>query len=129
MKTLSRGFFLSAIAAGVLIAAGARFAAADGQSGQSPAPAPSPAVVVIKDFAFTPSTLTVPVGSSVTWQNKDSVAHTATSNDKSFDSGNLGNGKSFTYTFTKPGTYDYICSYHPSMTATVVVTAPASASP
>lgn len=129
MKRFSRGFFLSAIAAGALIAAGARFAAADGQAGQPPAPAPTPVIVVIKDFSFSPATLTVPVGSSVTWQNKDSVAHTATANGKSFDSGNLEGGKSFTYTFTKPGTYDYVCSYHSSMTATVVVTAPASASP
>jgi manganese oxidase len=129
MKNFSRGFFLSAIAAGALIAAGVRFAAADGQSGQSPAPAPSPVIVVIKDFAFSPDTLTVSVGSSVTWRNNDSVAHTVTANGKSFDSGNLAGGKTFTYAFTKPGTYDYVCSYHPSMTATVVVSAPASPSP
>ena len=124
MKRFSRGFLLSAIAAGAIIAACVRFAAADVQSGQSPAPA---STVVIKDFGFSPSALTVPAGTAVTWQNKDSVAHTVTG--KGFDSGNLDGGKSYTYTFAKPGTYDYVCSYHPSMTASVVVTAPASPSP
>ena len=124
MKRFSRGFLLSAIAAGAIIAACVRFAAADVQSGQSPAPT---STVVIKDFGFSPSALTVPVGTTVTWQNKDSVAHTVTG--KGFDSGNLDGGKSYTYTFAKPGTYNYVCSYHPSMTASVVVTAPASPSP
>jgi manganese oxidase len=127
MKQFSRGFFLSAIAAGAIIAACVRFAAADAQSGASPAPAASPSIVVIKDFAFSPSALTVPAGTTVTWQNKDSVAHTVTG--KGFDSGNLDGGKSYTYTFAKAGTYDYVCSYHPSMTASVVVTAAASPSP
>lgn len=124
MKIFSRGFFLSAVAAGALIAFGVKFAQADSQA--SPAPAASPYVVIIKNFAFTPSTLKIPVGASVTWKNQDSASHTATSTSTGFDSGNLDNGKSFTFTFTKAGTWAYICSYHPNMTGSIVVDAPSS---
>jgi len=123
MKRFSRGFALSAIAAGALIAAGVDFAHAKGQPSQSPAPAASGHVIVIKDFAFSPSTLTIRAGESVTWQNRDSVAHTATANDNSFDSHDLESGKSYTYTFVNVGRYGYICSVHPSMQGTIVVEA------
>ena len=123
MKMLTRGLFLSAIAAGALIAGVINFAAADGQS-PAPAPAASPYVVRMKDFAFSPSTIKVPVGATVRWKNDDSVAHTVTSSSKSFDSGNLESGHSFTFTFTKSGSYPYVCTYHPDMTGTVVVQAP-----
>lgn len=97
-------------------------------SDSSPAPAASPVVVLIKDFAFVPSTLTIPVGTSVTWKNVDTASHTATDAKGAFDSGNLDTGKSFTFTFTKAGTYHYVCTYHQSMVATIIVGAPSSSS-
>ena len=84
-------------------------------------PTPAQANVEISGFAFVPSTLTVPVGTTVIWTNKDSVTHTVTSNDNLFNSGNLANGATFQYTFTQKGTFDYHCSIHPSMTAKVIV--------
>ncbi|MDQ6766990.1 MAG: cupredoxin family copper-binding protein [Candidatus Eremiobacteraeota bacterium] len=129
MKTFTRGFVLSAIAAGALIGTVANFAVADSAAVQSPTPAASPYVVTIKNFAFAPSQLTIPVGATVVWKNQDSVAHTATSTAKGFDSGDLSGGKSFTFTFTKSGSYSYICSYHPSMTGMIIVEPPPSLAP
>jgi len=77
--------------------------------------------VTIANFKFTPSTLTIKVGSSVTWINNDAATHTATSNNSVFDSGDLPTGKSFTYKFNAVGTYPYICIYHPEMVATIIV--------
>jgi plastocyanin len=109
----------------LLAAAAVRFAAsAAATSTASPAPAPTPALVTIQDFAFSPATVTIPQGGSVTWKNLDTASHTATDAKGSFDSGNLDTGKSFTYTFTKAGTYAIICSYHASMHGTVIVIAP-----
>jgi plastocyanin len=76
----------------------------------------------ISDFAFVPGTLTVKVGTTVTWTNKDSVGHTVTSDDGIFDSGILGKGSSFSYKFTTVGTFGYFCTPHPYMVGTVVVT-------
>ncbi len=114
---ITKLFSLTAIGLLALIATGA-----------APAPSATAVVVTIKDFAFSPSSLTVPVGTTVTWKNADSAAHTVTSTDKTFDSGNLDGGKSYSFTFSKAGTYKYVCSYHSNMTAQVVVQA-ASASP
>lgn len=72
-------------------------------------------------FAFSPTTLTVSVGSTVTWQNMSSAPHTVTSDDgKTFD-GMLSTGGTFTFTFTKAGTYPYHCSIHPYMKAMIIV--------
>ncbi len=119
MKTLTRGFVLSAIAAGALIATGIRFASADSQS--APAPSASPYAITIKNFAFSPSKIQIPLGATVMWTNEDSAAHTATSTSHGFDSGNLDNGQSFRFTFTKSGSYPYVCQYHPNMTGMIVV--------
>lgn len=75
--------------------------------------------------AYSPDPLTVVVGvnSTVQWVNNDNAPHTVTANDASFDSGNVAQGQSFTFTFTKPGTYQYHCVYHPWMTGTVIVKA------
>jgi plastocyanin len=77
--------------------------------------------VTIKNFAFSPSTITVNVGDTIKWTNQDSAPHTATAKDGSFDTGNLDKGDSGSHTFSKVGTFAYICSVHPSMKATVVV--------
>jgi len=77
--------------------------------------------VQIQNFAFTPQTLEVPVGTTVTWTNLDTVAHTATADDGTFNSGNLNPHESFSFRFDKPGTYVYNCSYHPNMQGTIIV--------
>ncbi len=77
--------------------------------------------IEIKGFAFSPQTATVKAGTQVTWTNKDSATHTVTADDHSFDSGPLNQGESFTFQFTTPGTYSYLCTIHPSMRATIVV--------
>jgi plastocyanin len=87
----------------------------------TPMPTPAHANVDISGFAFVPSTLTVSVGTTVTWTNKDSVSHTVTSNDNLFDSGTLAKGATFEHTFNQKGTFGYHCSIHPSMTAKVIV--------
>jgi plastocyanin len=77
--------------------------------------------VNIDNFSFTPATLTVPVGAKVTWTNKDDVPHTVVSTNNAFTrSPALDTDDSFSYTFTKPGTYEYYCSVHPMMTGKIV---------
>ncbi|HKB88584.1 MAG TPA: cupredoxin family copper-binding protein [Patescibacteria group bacterium] len=78
--------------------------------------------VIIQGNAFTPDALTVKVGTKITWTNNDSYAHTVTSNNGAFDSGNLASGQSFSFTFTKAGSYGYYCMVHPFMKAKIVVT-------
>jgi plastocyanin len=72
---------------------------------------------------FSPVQIVVVIGvnNTVTWINNDNVPHTVTSTSGEFDSGNLNSGAAFTYTFTKPGTYNYVCSYHSWMKGTVTV--------
>jgi plastocyanin len=77
--------------------------------------------VTIQNMAFSPSTLNVKVGTTVTWINKDSTTHNVVSDSGLFESGDLTNGMSYNYTFNKVGSYPYHCSIHPSMTGTVVV--------
>ncbi|MDO8751878.1 MAG: plastocyanin/azurin family copper-binding protein [Dehalococcoidia bacterium] len=77
--------------------------------------------VNIASFAFSPASLTVPVGTTVTWTNQDSVTHTVTADSGAFNSVGLAFGQSFSYTFTTPGTYAYHCTPHPNMKGTVTV--------
>ena len=80
--------------------------------------------VMIQNFAFAPAALVVKVGTTVTWTNRDTDAHTVTSqggNGGPLASAALSTGQSYSYTFTKPGTYSYLCTIHPFMTATVTV--------
>jgi plastocyanin len=86
------------------------------------APTGTEVKVQIANFAFNPSTLTVKVGTTVTWTNADSAPHTVTANDGSFASGDLNQGDSFSFTFTTAGTYAYHCGVHPGMKATITVT-------
>jgi plastocyanin len=93
-------------------------------SSTAPAPATSSSSVTvnIKGFAFTPSTTTIKQGTKVTWVNNDSVAHTVTSDSGNLlNSGTIAPGKSFSFTFTNPGTTSYHCTIHPMMKGTVVV--------
>jgi len=77
--------------------------------------------VKIDNFSFGPASLTVAAGTTVTWTNNDDVPHTVVSDDKVFKSKALDTDDKFSYTFTKPGTYNYFCSVHPKMTAKVLV--------
>jgi plastocyanin len=104
-------------------------------AGCSSSPAPSAATtapasggggnsVTIKNFAFDPSTLTMKAGTTVTWVNNDGASHALASDagsPEAFSSSSLSTGASFTFTFTRPGTYNYHCSIHPSMTGTIIV--------
>jgi plastocyanin len=93
------------------------------------APTPTPTTaptstgnsVSIANFAFSPTSLTVKVGTKVSWTNNDTVTHTVTANKGAFNSGPLAPGSTFSFTFTKAGTYSYHCNIHPSMMATIVV--------
>jgi plastocyanin len=78
--------------------------------------------VWIQGMAFNPSTITVTIGTTITWTNKDTMGHTATStNTAEFDTGLIGSNETASHTFNTAGTFSYDCSIHPSMTATVVV--------
>jgi plastocyanin len=77
--------------------------------------------VAIQDFAYSPRTVEIRVGDTVRWTNRDSVAHSATARNGSFDTGLLAEGETGSVRFTAAGTYQYICTPHPDMTGTVVV--------
>jgi plastocyanin len=81
----------------------------------------SEVAVKIDNFSFSPATITVPAGTSIRWTNRDDIPHTVVSDDKTFKSKPLDTDEQFTYTFTKPGTYNYFCSIHPKMTGKIVV--------
>lgn len=85
-------------------------------------PAKSTNAVTIKGFKFVPAVITVKAGTVVTWTNADDVEHSATSDDKSFDSRLLGKGKTYSFTFTKAGTFEYHCMPHQYMKGKVIVT-------
>jgi 3',5'-cyclic-AMP phosphodiesterase len=88
------------------------------ENGQPPA---ATADVKIDNFVFGPQTITVPVGTTVTWTNKDDIPHTIVSTDGVFKSKVRDTDEKFFYTFDKAGTYSYYCSVHPKMTGKVVV--------
>jgi len=87
-----------------------RFASASGST-----------TVHVKNFSFDPQRLSVTTGTKVTWKFEDSSHHTVTANDKSFKSKHLKRGDTFSYTFNKPGEYQYMCSIHQYMTGSVTV--------
>jgi plastocyanin len=99
------------LVAGMAVAAAAR-----------PARAAATAVV-IEEFAFAPASVTVPTGTTVAWENRDSTPHTIVSaaNPRSFRSPALDTGEGFETRFATPGTYRYFCSLHPHMQGVVVV--------
>jgi len=77
--------------------------------------------VSAENFSFNPSSIEVAVGTEVTFTNNDSTAHTITSDDGAFDSGQLASGQSFKHTFTQAGTFTYHCSIHTTMHGNVIV--------
>jgi plastocyanin len=121
--------------AAALVAAGCGSSPSGGdtmgaQSSTSPTPAqPAAAVgapvqnatVDIKSFMFKPVTIVVKKGGRVKWTNSDAAAHTATADDRSFDTQTIDIGKSKTVAMTTAGTFAYHCDFHPFMKATIVV--------
>jgi plastocyanin len=79
------------------------------------------AKVVIKEFMFTPNSVTVSAGATVTWSNLDDEPHTVVSDAGLFRSGAMDTNESFSFKFDKPGTYHFTCSIHPRMVGTIVV--------
>ncbi len=76
--------------------------------------------ITIQNLKFTPSNVTIKIGTTVTWTNQDKSPHIIASNDKMFN-GNLHPKGTFSYTFNKAGTYDYHCNIHRTMTGTIIV--------
>jgi plastocyanin len=89
------------------------------------AKAASPATAIsIDNFTFTPQTVTVKAGTTVTWTNKDDIPHGIAATNNAFTrSKALDADDSYSFTFTTPGTYQYFCYVHPHMTGTIVVEA------
>jgi plastocyanin len=104
------------VMAALLLARDSRGFAARAEQAQA-----SSVEVKIDNFSFGPATLSVAVGTTVTWTNRDDIPHTVVSEDKVFKSKVLDTDEKFSFTFTKPGTYPYFCSIHPKMTGKVVV--------
>jgi plastocyanin len=107
---------VAVIAALALLLAGSTEVAANGER-------PASAEVKIDNFSFGPATITVAVGTTVTWTNRDDIPHTVVSADdpRAFKSKVMDTDEKFSFTFTKAGTFPYFCSVHPKMTGTVVV--------
>jgi plastocyanin len=82
---------------------------------------PDSTQIVIKDFAFTPNSLTVKAASTVTWVNKDDEPHSMVSDTGLFRSGAVDTNETYSFKFDKPGTYPYHCALHPRMVATIIV--------
>lgn len=115
--------------------------ACGGYSGSAPSPVPSPSpspspgptggpsasvsipvgAETLGNRAFNPDELSVPVGSTVTWINTDAVAHTSTSDTRTWDSGSVAPHAQFSVTFQAAGTFHYHCAIHPGMVGTVTV--------
>ena len=110
------GALLAALGLGIAgLGAGAGNVTANAQ------PKPETREVKIDNFTFGPAELTVVVGTTVTWTNRDDIPHTVVSTDKVFKSKVLDTDETFSSTFSTPGTFPYFCSIHPKMTGTVVV--------
>lgn len=77
--------------------------------------------VKVDNFTFGPAELTVRVGTTISWTNRDDIPHTVVSTDKVFKSKVLDTDEKFSFTFSTPGTFPYFCSIHPKMTGKVVV--------
>ena len=111
--------WLTPILALLLVFTAACSSSASKTSGSGPA---TPDTIVIKNFAFSPSNLTVAPGATVTVMNEDSTAHTVTATNQGFDTGNIGAGATKTFTApSKAGSYGYICNIHQYMTGTLTV--------
>ena len=81
------------------------------------------------NFTFSPPTLTVTAGTTVTWVNEDDIPHTIAAKDRSFRSKALDTDGRFSFTFKAPGEYDYFCQPHPYMNGKLIVRGQPGATP
>ncbi|HEX3609990.1 MAG TPA: plastocyanin/azurin family copper-binding protein [Solirubrobacterales bacterium] len=95
--------------------------ASEGTAGKPGGEAARAEKVRVVDFFYDPDPVTVQVGGKVIWQNEDTIPHTATAEDGSFDTGTIEPGKLKSETFKQAGTYRYVCEIHPRMSGTVEV--------
>jgi plastocyanin len=119
IMTTKKRFWISGIVAPVLIAM--MLLGLSSRITATAQPSAPGAPVKIDNFVFGPQTLTVPVGTTVTWSNSDDIPHTAVSTEGVFKSKVLDTDEKFSFTFTKAGTYPYYCTIHPKMTGKIVV--------
>ena len=117
---MRRCMFVAGLA-GVMVVTALLLAGSTNVAANAQQPPPATADVKVDNFSFGPATLTVAVGTTVTWTNRDDTPHTVVSADSVFKSKVLDTDEKFSYTFAKPGTFPYFCSIHPKMTGTVVV--------
>jgi plastocyanin len=122
---MSHGFTRArALAAFLVLVSGGNLALATKPLAQTPeaaAPITTAAEVRVDNFTFSPPTLTVMAGTTVTWVNGDDIPHTIAAKDRSFRSKTLDTDGRFSFTFKTPGEYDYFCSLHPHMVGKIVV--------
>jgi plastocyanin len=99
-------------------------------SSPTPTPTPTPTTAnvgipagarTLGSAAYAPNPVTISAGSTVTWTNNDTIAHTSTSDNGAFDSGAIAAGGKFSFTFNTKGTFPYHCTFHPGMVASVIV--------
>jgi plastocyanin len=111
------------LATAVMVALGLLLAGSPNVTADTRQAASGATEVKIDNFSFGPATLTVAVGTTVTWTNRDDIPHTVVSTDdpKTFKSKVLDTDEKFSYTFAKAGTFSYFCSIHPKMTGKIVV--------
>ena len=112
-------YLLGAVGIAALLAAGLPRLTAAGETAVKVAA--STATVQIDNFTFTPATLTVAIGTAVTWKNEDDSPHRIGDKDGTFKSAALDTDDTFSHTFASPGVYPYICTIHPYMAGKIVV--------
>jgi len=119
---MRRSVFIAGLAAALVLGMGVFGTGRKGSVARAQQTA-STMEVKIDNFSFGPVTVTVPVGTTVTWTNRDDIPHTIVSTDdpKAFKSKVLDTDEKFSFTFSKAGTYPYFCSIHPKMTGKVIV--------
>jgi len=118
---MTRAFRMIAFQAVMIAASGAAMSLVAFES--RAATAPQAEIVHIGNFTFNQPALTVHPGTTVTWVNDDDIPHTVVAKDMAFKSRVLDTGERFSFTFAKPGQFDYFCSIHPHMTGKVIVKA------
>jgi plastocyanin len=123
MTTIARNLCIAAALAILAAAAVLPAAAVQAAETQATETRAADAEVKIDNFTFAPQRITVKAGTTVTWTNDDDIPHTVASKTKLFKSKALDTGDKFSFTFTTPGAFEYFCSLHPHMTATIVVEA------
>jgi plastocyanin len=118
---MRRSVFIAAVVAMAVTGLGRMVAQQESFVASAQEKSASTADVKIDNFVFGPAAITVPVGTTVTWINRDDIPHTVVSTEKVFKSKVLDTDEKFSFTFTKVGEYPYFCSIHPKMTGKVVV--------